>query len=156
MMTSKTSVVLAAAAAASGALAYGYHAQRQHAAYAALLAGRAQPQRYRDAPIVIVLDIGSSSVRASCFALVSSRTAGAEWVLLDGSMQQQHADAIDEHGEADACRLEATAEKLLDGALEFLRVTELADRVVGVGFSTFAMNVLGIDDKVWVYGVLLL
>jgi len=148
MTGSKT--VLAAAVAVSGALALGALAQqhRVRAERLALLAGRAQPDKYRDAPLVIVVDVGSSSVRASCFALVHTEAQDAEWVLLDGSMQQQHADAIDEHGEADVRRIAATVERLVDGALAFLRATGLSDRVVGVGFSTFAMNVLGIDDKV--------
>lgn len=154
-MTGSKTALAAAAAAVGGALALGMYAQ-QHKARAervALLAGLAQPEKYRDAPLVIVVDVGSSSVRASCFALVPAESEGVEWVLIDGSMQQQHADAIDEHGEADARAIRATVERLVDGALGFLRATGLGDRVVGVGFSTFAMNVLGVDDKVRVAGL---
>lgn len=147
-MTRGAASSAAATAAAALALALGLLAHQRGArrARAALLAGRAQPQRYRQAPVAVVLDVGSSSVRASCFALVRARDGGRpEWVLIDGSMQQQHADAIDEHGEADARLLRETAERLVDGALDFLRAVDLADRVVGLGFSTFAMNVLGVD-----------
>ncbi|RLN96086.1 hypothetical protein BBJ28_00005067 [Nothophytophthora sp. Chile5] len=139
--------LVAAVAGAAGAWAFARHLRRQRLeqeAYVALMRGLAEPHKYRDAPVVIVVDVGSSSIRASCFALV----AGAEWVVVNGSLQQQHLDSIDVHGEADSAHIAATVERILDQALAFLRATQLTDRIVGVGFSTLAMNVLGVDSKV--------
>ncbi|RLN05681.1 hypothetical protein BBJ28_00012515 [Nothophytophthora sp. Chile5] len=139
--------LVAAAAGAACAWAFARRLRRQRLeqeAYVALMRGLAEPHKYRDAPVVIVVDVGSSSIRASCFALV----AGAEWVVVNGSLQQQHLDSIDVHGEADSAHIAATVERILDQALAFLRATQLTGRIVGVGFSTFAMNVLGVDSKV--------
>ncbi|OWZ03481.1 Glycerol kinase [Phytophthora megakarya] len=128
-------------AAVSAAWIYRSRQQRlQHAAY---LRGFAEPQQYRGLPVVIVVDVGSSSIRASCFALVSE----AQWVLINGSLQQQHVSSIDVHGEADGDQIAATVEQILDHTMAFLRFTNLTQTLVGVGFSTFAMNVLGVDAK---------
>uniref|UniRef100_K3W9T1 Carbohydrate kinase FGGY N-terminal domain-containing protein n=1 Tax=Globisporangium ultimum (strain ATCC 200006 / CBS 805.95 / DAOM BR144) TaxID=431595 RepID=K3W9T1_GLOUD len=160
----KLVVPLVAAALASAALAAAQYSRRKKqqeaAAYVALMRGLAQPRRYRDAPIVIVVDVGSSSIRASCFALVpqpssasattvnaSRSNSGVEWVLINGSLQQLHSDCIDANGEADILQVAAKVETVVDGALQFLRATQLTNKIVGVGFSTFAMNILGIDDK---------
>lgn len=162
----KLVVPLVTAVLASVALVCAQYSRRkkEDAAYAALITGLAQPQQYRDAPIVIVVDVGSSSIRASCFALLhhkpsgSSRSSssihsdGVEWVLITGSLQQLHSDCIDANGEADIHQIAAKVETVLDGALRFLRVTQLSSKVVGVGFSTFAMNILGIDEKVGICG----
>ncbi|KAF1329894.1 Carbohydrate kinase fggy, partial [Globisporangium splendens] len=162
----KLVVPLVAAVLASAALATAQYSrrkkQREAAAYVALMRGLAQPQRYRDAPIVIVVDVGSSSIRASCFALVphpsstssttsnaraSNGNSGVEWVLINGSLQQLHSDCIDANGETDILQVAAKVETVVDGALQFLRTTQLTHKIVGVGFSTFVMNILGIDEK---------
>lgn len=150
--------VLAAAAAAatlaSAAFVFTQHKlkQQQQQTYAELMTGLAQPQLYRDAPIVIVVDVGSSSIRASCFAMLRRDGHVVEWVLLNGSLQQVHSDCIDANGEADILQIAAKVEGVVDGALRFLRATLLTSKIVGVGFSTFAMNILGINEKVCLYG----
>ncbi|KAI9907380.1 hypothetical protein PsorP6_004707 [Peronosclerospora sorghi] len=103
----------------------------------------AQPERYRDLPVVIVVDVGSSSIRASCFALVSE----AQWILIDGSLHQQQVSSIDVHGEADCAMISAIVETILDRTIDFLRATNLTKKLLGVGFSTFAMNILGVDTN---------
>lgn len=136
------SLLLLTAAAAGG---YAHHrSQTKHREYVALVRGLAQPDKYRGSPITIVLDVGSSSVRASCFALVQGR----EWVMLDGSLQQMHMDAVNAQGEADMAQIEHVIEALLDRVMVFLRAIGLTSQIVGVGFSTFVMNLLGIDDQV--------
>ncbi|KAG1692867.1 hypothetical protein DVH05_024157 [Phytophthora capsici] len=130
-------------AASSVACAWLYRSHLQRLQYKEYVRGLAQPQQYQGLPVVIVVDVGSSSIRASCFALVSE----AQWVLINGSLQQQHVSSIDAHGEADGFKIEASVEKILDQTMDFLRATDLTERLVGVGFSTFAMNVLGVDTK---------
>ncbi|KAG6976429.1 hypothetical protein JG688_00001366 [Phytophthora aleatoria] len=130
-------------AASSAACAWLYRSHQQRLQHEEYLCGLAQPQQYRGLPVVIVVDVGSSSIRASCFALVSE----AQWVLIDGSLQQQHVSSIDVHGEADGTKIAASVEKILDQTMDFLRATDLTQELVGVGFSTFAMNVLGVDTK---------
>ncbi|KAG3009804.1 hypothetical protein JG687_00001472 [Phytophthora cactorum] len=130
-------------AASSAACAWLYRSHQQRLQHEEYLCGLAQPQQYRGLPVVIVVDVGSSSIRASCFALVSE----AQWVLIDGSLQQQHVSSIDVHGEADGTKIAASVEKILDQTMDFLRATDLTQGLVGVGFSTFAMNVLGVDTK---------
>ncbi|DAZ92855.1 TPA: hypothetical protein N0F65_012471 [Lagenidium giganteum] len=120
------------------------HVHRKKEEHAQLLRGVAQPQRYRASPVVIVIDIGSSSVRASCFALVRDGDR-AEWVLVAGSMKQTPLDCIDQHGCAQIAPVAQAVEEAMDHAVEFLRVTGLAANVAGVGFSTFVMNFLGVD-----------
>ncbi|KAG7386301.1 hypothetical protein PHYPSEUDO_000429 [Phytophthora pseudosyringae] len=134
---------LPALAASSAACAWLYRSRQQRLQRQEFQRGLVQPQRYRGLPVVVVVDVGSSSIRASCFALVSA----AQWVLIDGSLQQQHVSSIDVHGEADGAEIAASVEQILDQTMDFLRVTDLAQRLVGVGFSTFAMNVLGVDAK---------
>ncbi|KAK1936565.1 Gluconokinase [Phytophthora citrophthora] len=130
-------------AASSAACAWLYRSRLQRLQYSEYVRGLAQPQQYRGLPVVIVVDVGSSSIRASCFALVSE----AQWVLINGSLQQQHVSSIDVHGEADGAKIEASVEKILDQTMDFLRATDLTEKIVGIGFSTFAMNVLGVDAK---------
>lgn len=141
--------VLAAATLASVAFAFTQRRHKQQRAYTELMTGLAQPQRYRNAPIVVVVDVGSSSIRASCFAMVHRDGNAVEWVLLNGSLQQvQNMDCIDVNGEADIHQIATKVESVVDGALRFLRATQLTSKIVGVGFSTFAMNILGINEKV--------
>ncbi|KAE9040331.1 hypothetical protein PR003_g5012 [Phytophthora rubi] len=130
-------------AASSAACAWLYHSRQQRLQYEAFVRGLAQPQQYRGLPVVVVVDVGSSSIRSSCFALVSE----AQWTLIDGSLQQQHVSSIDVHGEADGVVIAASVEQILDRTMRFLRATDLAQTLVGVGFSTFAMNVLGVDAR---------
>lgn len=142
------SLLLLTAAVAGG---FAHHRkQTQHHEYVALVRGLAKPDKYRGSPITIVLDVGSSSVRASCFALVDSNNEGEgrEWVMLDGSLQQMHMDAVNAQGEADMAQIEHVVEALLDRVLIFLRAIGLTSQIAGVGFSTFVMNLLGIDDQV--------
>ncbi|ETL82158.1 hypothetical protein L917_17598 [Phytophthora nicotianae] len=134
-------LILPLLAASSAGCAWLYRSHQQRLQHAEYLRGLSQPQQYRGLPIVIVVDVGSSSIRASCFALVSE----AQWALIDGSLQQQHVSSIDVYGEADGAKIAASVEVILDQTMEFLRVTDLTQKIVGVGFSTFAMNVLGIN-----------
>ncbi|KAG7398281.1 hypothetical protein PHYBOEH_011365 [Phytophthora boehmeriae] len=136
-------LVLPLLASASVALAFAYRSRQLRLQQQEFMRGAASPEQYRDLPVCIVVDVGSSSVRASCWALA----ADAHWVLIEGSLQQQHQDSIDVNGEADAVQIAATVEKVMDGALYFLRVAGLTNKLVGVGFSTFAMNVLGVDTQ---------
>ncbi|TDH65777.1 hypothetical protein CCR75_008355 [Bremia lactucae] len=132
-------VPLLAASLAAGAWLYNYHIQQRKK----ILLGFAKLKYYQGLPIVIIFDVGSSSIRASCFALVSK----AQWVFIDESLQQQHLSSIDDNGEADIVKIEALVEKLMDQMMDFLRATGLSQKVMGVGFSTFAMNVIGLDAK---------
>ena len=128
--------------ASSLVCAWLYRSRQQRLQTEQYLRGRAPLQQYRGRPVVIVIDVGSSSIRVSCFALVS----GAHWVLLDGSLQQQHESSITVYGEANCNTIAAIVEQLLDRTMAFLRATDLTHELVGVGFSTFVMNVLGIDE----------
>ncbi|CAH0486528.1 unnamed protein product [Peronospora farinosa] len=134
-------VFLSLLTASSLVCAWLYRSRKQRLQYQKYLHGYAQPQQYLGRPIVIVIDIGSSSIRTSCFALVSE----AHWVLINGSLQQQHENSINIYGEANCATISSIVEQLLDRTMEFLRITDLMKELVGVGFSTFGMNVLGMN-----------
>lgn len=72
----------------------------------------------------------------------------AEWRLVEHSMQQQALDCIDHKGEADIEVIMLTVEEILDRIVLFLRANELVGNIVGLGFSTFVMNLLGVDREV--------
>ncbi|KUF92766.1 hypothetical protein AM588_10007689 [Phytophthora nicotianae] len=120
-------LILPLLAASSAGCAWLYRSHQQRLQHAEYLRGLSQPQQYRGLPIVIVVDVGSSSIRASCFALVSE----AQWALIDGSLQQQHVSSIDVYGEADGVKIAASVEVILDQTMEFLRVTDLTQKIVG-------------------------
>lgn len=145
---------LALASAATAALLL-YFQQQQKKQQQRFRSGRAPLAQYRDAPLALVVDVGSSSVRASCFALLRGGDSDSQnenepptWTLLEGSLQQLPLAAIDARGEADIAQLAASVESVLDDALAFLRAAQLTSRLVGVGFSTFAMNLLGVNAAV--------
>ncbi|TYZ54286.1 hypothetical protein PybrP1_009359, partial [[Pythium] brassicae (nom. inval.)] len=145
-----TTITALALAAATGAALLLARRRQQHQQRQRFLSGRAPSPQYRNAPLVLVVDVGSSSVRASCYAMVrdgdgDKRAAMPVWVLLEGSLQQLPLAAIDERGEADIAQLAASVESLVDDVLAFLRAAGLTSRLVGVGFSTFAMNLLGVN-----------
>ncbi|CAH0481311.1 unnamed protein product [Peronospora belbahrii] len=58
----------------------------------------------------------------------------------------KHIISIDVNGEANCAMIASTVEQVMDQTIEFLRVTNLIQKLVGIGFSTFAMNMLGIDS----------
>ncbi|KAJ0401017.1 hypothetical protein P43SY_009897 [Pythium insidiosum] len=147
--------------AAGGYAAVQRRLRVQREEYAALVAGLAAPERYRDAALVLVVDVGSSSIRASCYALVDAATgralgrrpcaaarAAVEWVMLQGSLTQLPMNAvINAAGEAALDQIERAVESVIDRTLEFVRAAGLAGQLRGVGFSTFAMNLVGVDAK---------
>ncbi|TMW60366.1 hypothetical protein Poli38472_000408 [Pythium oligandrum] len=174
-MTTKSAAIGAVAATAAlvgGYAVYAQH-QRQQKVLEVALAGAANVDAYRESALLIVVDVGSSSIRASCFALVGAATGrgfqgkkycdgksasghktrdsaaeGVEWVMLKGSLQQLKMDGIiNSHGEADIHRIEKSVETVLDRVMEFVRAIGFSKHVRGVGFSTFAMNILGVDHK---------
>ncbi|GLE01688.1 hypothetical protein PINS_up010522 [Pythium insidiosum] len=132
---------------------------------AALVAGLAAPEKYQDAALVLVVDVGSSSIRASCYALVDALTGRAiarasrrdleradvdavEWVMLQGSMTQlPMSSVINSAGEAELAQIENAVETAIDRTLAFVRAAGLSRQLRGVGFSTFAMNLVGVDAK---------
>lgn len=126
--------------------------------YYQLLQGVAHPHQYRCEPLVIVLDIGSSSVRASCFALFTSKDQNtktkntfSEWLLISGSLKQIYMDCMDHEGTANILHIRAAVEKVLDQTISFLRSKHLTGNILGVGISTFGMNLLGVDEMVRIF-----
>ena len=63
-------------------------------------------------------------------------------------MQQRAIDCIDHRGEADIGSITLNVEELLDRIVFFLRASKLQGSIVGLGFSTFVMNLLGVDEEV--------
>lgn len=144
--------VAVAVAAASAYTIYKRHQTAKH--YASIVAGLAEPHKYKDA-LVIVVDVGSSSIRASLYALVrkaryetNEKPQEVEWVMLRGSMQQLVLeDIMDSNGEADIYRIENAVEAVIDRVLKYIRAAGLEEQVMGIGFSTFVMNFLGVDAQ---------
>ncbi|EQC40890.1 hypothetical protein SDRG_01955 [Saprolegnia diclina VS20] len=99
---------------------------------------REDEARAKDAAIVVV-DIGSSSVRASAYVCVR----GA-WIAVDGSLCQEARGAIGADGTADMGSIQASVERVLDGTIGWL-TTQRAYVVKAVGFSAFGMSLVGVD-----------
>ncbi|KDO30962.1 hypothetical protein SPRG_04150 [Saprolegnia parasitica CBS 223.65] len=99
---------------------------------------REDEARAKDAAIVVV-DIGSSSVRASAYVCVR----GA-WIAVDGSLCQEARAAIAADGTADMGSIQAAVERVLDGTIGWL-TKQRAYAVKAVGFSAFGMSLVGVD-----------
>lgn len=113
------------------------------------------------APVVLIIDIGSSSIRASCWAArghcEDDRVAPPqaevdapqiEWELVQGSLQQLASDDLmDAQGDCAMLAIATAVETVLSRALAFVRASDIGARLVGVGFSTFVMNLLGVDAQ---------
>lgn len=86
--------------------------------------------------LVLVLDVGTSSVRGSVYDETGT--------CLPDSLQvqpyRQHRD-----GSLPLADVVAASNRVLDECLAALRHRSLADRILGVGLSSFAMSWLGVD-----------
>ncbi|KAF0699310.1 Aste57867_10100 [Aphanomyces stellatus] len=119
-------------------------------AIAALLAGSAwiyhrrwvEEQRILDAKekqsSILVVDIGSSSVRASAYV-----HRHGTWVLVPGSLQQHKMRALASDGTADYHVIQRAVEHVMDATLRWMAAQQ-EFRVLGVGFSCFAMSLVGV------------
>jgi gluconokinase len=87
-------------------------------------------------PLVVTLDVGSSSVRASCF------DAGGRALPVERQLEYEPTTTPDGGVEADAERLVDLAARALDGTLAALGGRAAA--VAGVAASTFWHTVLGV------------
>ncbi len=91
-----------------------------------------------EAPLILTVDIGTSSVRTACFDRLGRAVSGVE------ARRPAHIRAgVDGAAEADADALAALVWECLDEALG--RAGDLVDRIAGVAICTFVGNVLGVD-----------
>ena len=104
----------------------------------------------------LCIDIGSSSVRCSAYSL-SVTSQGTHLDLIQGSRFQSEY-AFDPDGNVPIVRIEQHVNTTLEQSLQALQNRrphknnkvedeEKGVRVVGVGFATFAMNMVGLDES---------
>ncbi|OQS00638.1 hypothetical protein ACHHYP_20124 [Achlya hypogyna] len=107
-----------------------------------LMRRAAQLEEYEKAKeaTIVVVDIGSSSVRASAYVFVRG-----EWVAVEGSLRQQPMRALQPNGTANMSLIQAAVECVLDGTTAWLS-KQKAYTVVQVGFSSFAMSLVGVNS----------
>lgn len=93
---------------------------------------------HAEPPLILALDIGTSSVRAALYDRLGRAVEGAE-------MREPHQiyTTVEGAAETDADALLAIVWRCLDGAL--FRAGPLATQIRGVATCTFVSNVLGID-----------
>jgi gluconokinase len=100
--------------------------------------------------IIITIDVGSSSVRSSAYALHSGGTLSPSMASASRPQRsvQPNTGKIVLKGVGDSPSLMDLADQCIDETLQKLR--ELFDRdqqweVLGIGFSTFVMNLVGVS-----------
>jgi hypothetical protein len=125
-----------------------------------LLTGLGDPTQYKGFPIVVVVDIGSSSIRTIAYTAVnlchlqnksSCTYRQNEWVLINGSISQKQLQSIDFNGNADLEVIVKTVEEMMDQTLYKLGLMDLTSSIIGVGFTSFVMNILGVDENVSIF-----
>ncbi|ETV88969.1 hypothetical protein, variant 7 [Aphanomyces astaci] len=89
---------------------------------------------------ILVVDIGSSSVRASAYVL-----RGDTWTLVPGSLHQLKMRALANDGTALVHVIQQAVERVKDLTVAWL-TQQGAFRIVGVGFSCFAMSLVGVNS----------
>ncbi|CAK4093588.1 unnamed protein product [Aphanomyces euteiches] len=90
---------------------------------------------------IVVIDIGSSSVRASAYVLYQDT-----WTLVPGSLHQHKMRALASDGTAEFHVVKKVVEGVIDGTLQWL-AQDGGFRVLAVGFSSFAMSLVGVDGQ---------
>lgn len=100
--------------------------------------------------LIITIDVGSSSVRSSAYALHSGGTLSASMASASRPQRsvQPNTGKIVLKGVGDSPSLMDLVDQCIDETLRKLR--ELFDRdqqweVLGIGFSTFVMNLVGVS-----------
>ncbi|MBX3001121.1 MAG: hypothetical protein KF893_21540 [Caldilineaceae bacterium] len=91
-----------------------------------------------DTPLILAIDIGTSSVRCSLWT--------AEGSPIPHSQAQQQIQ-FENNGQADPKALRQATEKTLDQCMERFKDLDHAGQIVGVGWASFAMSWLGVDAK---------
>jgi gluconokinase len=91
--------------------------------------------------ICLCVDIGSSSVRCAAFFVPScSKVAGSDF--------QDYFSVLDmATGVADVVTIQEHVESTVHRCLLYLRNKQVACRVKGVGLTSFAMNLVGVDSQ---------
>lgn len=92
-----------------------------------------------EAPYVLAVDIGSSSVKAGLFDALANSVAGTEV-----SVAHHQTVASDGTSEEDADQIRSATERAIDEVLS--KSATYLDEIVGVGFDAMASTVLGVDS----------
>lgn len=90
-----------------------------------------------DTPLILAIDIGTSSVRCSLW--------NAEGSPIPDSQAQQRL-RFESNGQADPEVLRQTTEETLDQCMARFEERECPGRIVGVGWASFALSWLGVDE----------
>lgn len=97
-------------------------------------------QQFQSSSLVLVVDIGSSSIRCSAYGVLEQ---GGEWTYVGGSMQQCKNNSLDQS----VLEILERVDQVIDRCMKFLRDKHLGDQVVAIGFSSFVMNFIGLDGS---------
>ncbi|OQR94669.1 chitin synthase (Chitin-UDP-GlcNac-transferase) [Thraustotheca clavata] len=89
---------------------------------------------------IIVIDIGSSSVRASAYVFLND-----EWICIKGSLHQHTMQALSADGTANFQAIRSAVERVVDATLQWLN-GKGGFNVVALGFSSFAMSFVGVNE----------
>lgn len=92
------------------------------------------------APFVLAVDIGSSSVKAGLYDATARAVEGT-----DVSVPHDQVVASDGTSEEDASQIQVAAEHAIDGVLA--KTGRYATSIGGVGFDAMASTVLGVDKN---------
>jgi len=94
--------------------------------------------------MILVVDIGSSSIRCSAYFLNENNNT---WSMVPYSLNQRIATALNPlDGSADIKQIQVDVEYCVDATLHFLQLHDV-ENVVAIGFSAFAMSLLGVDQQ---------
>lgn len=93
-----------------------------------------------EAPYVLAVDIGTSSVKAGLFDAHARSVAGTETTI-----PHSQTVASDGTSEEDADQIRRAVEDAIDSVLEKART--LTSQIIGVGFDCMASTVLGVDSS---------
>lgn len=99
---------------------------------------------FLNVPLIIAIDIGSSSVRCSAWGCPET-----DWTVLEGSSVQVEYNIFDENGHSDAKFILKNVDQVVNDCIAYLRTNGLLKNLKAIGFSSFCMNLVGVDNKVY-------
>lgn len=99
-------------------------------------------RRSVETPLVLALDIGSSSVRSGLFDRLGRKLNGTQ-----ASISHQVATTAEGGAELEADKVVANSVACIEESLRLAASLSIADHIAGVGVSTFWHSFLGIDNS---------
>lgn len=103
---------------------------------------------HSNAPLFLVIDIGSSSIRCSAFVIPDDGPP----IFIPESIQRSLGSSIQDSGEKqslhNANQILERVNTVVDQCLAFLRQHQLHQHIIAIGFTSFVMNFFGVNNQV--------